>query len=146
MGYLGISYINGIWLVVLGILAAPNLIIAKKPEAKDIIAKMAPYQGWIGAFSAIYGLIQVIRFLTHLNWFQHIPVGSLTWIASGLLQLGLGLLLGIGVIKSFVSSEDAKAKMDEMIAKLAAKQGTLGLFGIIVGLWTIVYLIIGKYW
>jgi len=138
------SYLNGIWLAVLGILAAPNLIISKKPEAKEIIAKMVPYQGWIGAVSAVYGLIQVIRFLTHMSIFQYIPVGALTWLASGLLQLGLGLLLGIGVIKSFVGSEEAKAKMDDMIAKLAPKQGMLGLLGIIVGLWTIVYLVMGK--
>ena len=138
------SYLNGIWLAVLGILAAPNLIIAKKPEAKEIIAKMVPYQGWLGAVSAVYGLIQVIRFLTHMRIFSVVPVGALTWLASGLLQLGLGLLLGIGVIKSFVSSEDAKAKMDDMIAKLAPKQGLLGLLGIIVGLWTIVYLVMGS--
>ena len=138
------SYLNGIWLAVLGILAAPNLIISRKPEAKEIIAKMVPYQGWIGAVSAVYGLIQIIKFLTHMNIFHYIPVGALTWLASGLLQLGLGLLLGIGVIKSFVGSEEAKAKMDDMIAKLAPKQGMLGLLGIIVGLWTIVYLIVGK--
>lgn len=139
------SYLNGIWLVVLGILAAPNLIISKKPEAKEIIAKLVPYQGWLGAVSAVYGLIQIIRFLGQLRWFDAAPIGFISWIAGSVLTLALGLLLGIGVIKSFVSSVDAKAKMDEMIAKLAAKQGKLGLFGIIVGLWIIVYRLIGPF-
>jgi hypothetical protein len=40
------SWFTGLWLALLGILAAPNLIISKKPEAKEIIAKLAPYQGW----------------------------------------------------------------------------------------------------
>ncbi len=139
------NYLNGIWLVVLGILAAPNLIISRKPEAKDIIEKIVPYQGWLGAVSAVYGLIQVIRFLSNMRWFDAAPVVFLTWIVSAVLTLALGLLLGIGVIKSFVSSTDAKAKMDELIAKLAAKQGTMGLLGIIVGIWIIVLRIIGPF-
>lgn len=137
------SYLSGIWLAVLGILAAPNLIISKKPEAKEIIAKMVPYQGWFGAISAIYGVIDIIRFLGRLDWFEYIPIGMITFIVGAVVTLALGLLLGIGVIKSFVGSEDAKAKMDEMIAKLAPKQGTLGLVGIIVGIWIIVYRLLG---
>ena len=31
-----------------GLLAASNLIIARKPNAKDLIDKLTPYQGWIG--------------------------------------------------------------------------------------------------
>jgi hypothetical protein len=137
------SYLSGIWLALLGILAAPNLIISKKPEAKEIIAKMVPYQGWFGAVSAIYGIIDIIRFLGKMRYFDVIPIGFITWIVGAVLTLALGLLLGIGVIKSFVGSEEAKAKMDELIAKLAPKQGTLGLLGIIVGLWIIVYRLLG---
>ena len=96
------SYLSGIWLAVLGILAAPNLIISKKPEAKEIIAKLVPYQGWIGAVSAVYGIIDIIRFLGKLRWFDLMPIGFLTWIVGAVLTLALGLLLGIGVIKSFV--------------------------------------------
>lgn len=137
------SYLSGIWLTVLGIMAAPNLIIAKKPEAKEILDKLVPYQGWFGAVSAIYGIIDIIRFLGRLRWFDIIPIGMLTFIVSAVVTLALGLLLGIGVIKSFVSSEDAKAKMDQLIAKLAPKQGTLGLLGIIIGLWIIIYRLAG---
>jgi len=137
------SYLSGIWLVVLGVLAAPNLVISKKPEAKEILDKLIPYQGWFGAVSAIYGVIDVIRFLGRMRWFDLIPVGMLTFIVGALVTLALGLLLGIGVIKSFVGSDEAKAKMDELIAKLAPKQGTLGLVGLIVGIWIIVYRLAG---
>jgi hypothetical protein len=137
-----VSWFTGLWLAILGVLAAPNLIIAKKPEAKEIIAKMAPYQGWIGAVSAVWGLIKVIQCFRWFSWFSLVPVGVLTMIVSALLTLALGLLLGIGVIKTFVSSEDAKAKMDEMMAKLAPKQGLLGLLGIIVGIWMMLYVLL----
>ncbi len=137
------SYLSGIWLAVLGIMAAPNLIIAKKPEAKETLDKLVPYQGWFGAISAVYGVIDIIRFLGRLDWFEYIPIGMITFIVGAVVTLALGLLLGIGVIKSFVSSPEANAKMDAMIAKLAPKQGTLGLVGIIVGLWIIIYRLAG---
>jgi len=137
------SWFTGLWLALLGILAAPNLIISKKPEAKEIIAKIAPYQGWIGAGSAVWGLIKVFQTFKYFDWFSVIPVGVITMVVSALLTLALGLLLGIGVIKTFVSSEGAKAKIDEMMAKLAAKQGILGLLGIIVGIWMMLYVLLG---
>ncbi len=70
------SWFTGLWLAVLGILAAPNLIIAKKPEAKEIIAKMAPYQGWMGAVSAVWGLIKLIGTFKYFDWFSVIPVAK----------------------------------------------------------------------
>ncbi len=137
------NYLDGIWLAVLGILAAPNLIIAKKPEAKEIIGKMAPYQGWMGAASVVYGVIVIIRFLSNMRFFSVAPIGFISWLASGLLLLALGLLLGVGIIKTFVSAPAAVEKLDLTIAKLAPKQGTLGRAGICVGIWIIVYRIIG---
>ena len=134
------TYIAGIWLTLLGVLAVPSLIISKKPEAKDMFDKIAPFQGWIGVGSAVWGLIQLIRVLTHLQVFDFSFLFGITWLLGALLQLVLGILLGFGVMKTFVSSETAKEKMDSTLAKLAPKQGTFGIAGIIVGLWTIIYL------
>lgn len=134
------SYLTGIWLVLLGLLAVPSLIIAKKPEAKEWFDKVVPFQGWIGVGSAVYGLIQLIRVITNLQVFDFSFLMGITWLAGALLELILGLLLGVGVMKTFISAENAKAKMDETIAKLAPKQGTFGIAGIIVGLWMIIYL------
>ena len=40
--------------IFVGVLGASNLIIAKKPDAKELIAKVAPYQGWIGAMGPVW--------------------------------------------------------------------------------------------
>jgi hypothetical protein len=56
------------------------------------------------------------------------------WLAAGLLQVSLGLLLGVGVMKSFIKDDTAKAKMDQTVIKLAPFQGTLGLVSIAVGI------------
>ena len=40
-----------------GILAASSLIIAKKPNAKELIDKLTPYQGWIGLIHRFQRLV-----------------------------------------------------------------------------------------
>ena len=128
----------GIWLIVLGALAVPSLVIAKRPEAKDLIAKIAPYQGWIGAISAIGGLFGVVQCILALSWVAHWPIWWATWTAGELLQLSLGLLLGVGTLKTFIKNPQAQEKMDQTIAKLSPHQGRLGIAAIGVGIWMII--------
>src|SRR5437773_6893105 len=73
--------VNGIWLAVLGILGASSLIIAKKPDAKELIAKLSPYQGWIGAVSAFWGAYGIISAVMSLGWLAHWPIYWITFLA-----------------------------------------------------------------
>ena len=130
--------INGLWLAVLGVLGASSLIIARKPDAKELIGKLAPYQGWIGAVSAIWGVWGIISSILSLGWLTKWPIYWATFLGDSALQLTLGLLLGVGVIKTFVKDPSANAKMDQTIAKLAPWQGTLGLAAIGLGVWMVV--------
>lgn len=132
------GFIAGIWLLVLGVLGAANLIIAKKPEAKELIGKLAPYQGWIGFVSMIWGVWVIIHAVLNIGWLSLVPIWWISYLASGVIQLLLGVLLGIGVFKSFVKQEQAVEKMDQLVAKLAPYQGTLGLIAIGLGAWTII--------
>jgi hypothetical protein len=130
--------VNGIWLAVLGILGASSLIIAKKPDAKELIAKLSPYQGWIGAVSAFWGAYGIISAVMSLGWLAHWPIYWITFLADAVLSFSLGLLLGVGVLKTFIKNEQANAKMDLTLQKLAPYQGTLGLIAIGTGIWMIV--------
>jgi hypothetical protein len=127
----------GGWLIVLGILGAASLIIAKRPDAKHMIDKVAPYQGWFGAASVFYGIWDLISAVLGMGVMSAGVLGLVFWIlwlAAGLLQISLGLLLGVGVIKSFVKDAAAKGKMDQTVLKLAPFQGTLGIISIAVGI------------
>ncbi|MBI5497587.1 MAG: hypothetical protein HY904_21430 [Deltaproteobacteria bacterium] len=131
--------VAGLWLALLGVLGAASLIIAKKPDAKELIAKVAPYQGWIGAVSALWGVWGIINsILTMGTWLKVVPIFWATFLASSLLQFALGLLLGVGVLKTFIKQPQAVEKMDLMIAKLAPKQGMMGLVAIGVGIWMVI--------
>lgn len=132
------GFVSGIWMAVLGILGAANLIIARKPDAKELIGKIAPYQGWIGAVSALWGIWGIISSILHLGWLSLWPIFWITFLVTALLQAALGLLLGVGVLKTFIKQPQAVEKMDQMVTKLAPMQGTLGLIAIGVGIWMII--------
>lgn len=129
-------------LFVLGLVCSSNLIIARKPDAKDVIAKIAPYQGWIGAVSAVWGAWWLINWVLHAGIMLKVPVIGITWLADSLLLLGLGVLCGIGILKMFIKAPAATEKLDLTVTKLAPFQGILGLAGIAVAVWTILDLYI----
>ncbi|MDQ3036292.1 MAG: hypothetical protein M3Y87_28080 [Myxococcota bacterium] len=130
--------VNGLWLVVLGVLGAASLIVARRPDAKEAIGKLAPYQGWIGAVSALWGIFGIISMVLAIGWLTTSPIYWFTYLADSVLSVGLGLLLGIGVLKTFIKDPTAQSKMDQTITKLAPYQGTLGLAAIGVGCWMMV--------
>ncbi len=130
--------VGGIWLFILGALAAPSLILSKRPDASEILAKFTPYQGWIGAVSALWGVWGIISAVLNLGWLTAAPIFWITFLAVAVVQAGLGLLLGIGVLKTFIKDPTAQAKMDQTIAKLAPKQGLLGVVAMGLGVWMII--------
>lgn len=130
--------VSGAWLTVLGILGASNLIIARKPDARELIAKLAPYQGWIGAVSALWGVWGIISSVLSLGLLAHAPIYWITFLASAVVQAGLGLLLGVGTLKTFVKQPQAMERMDALVTRLTPYQGTMGLVSIGVGVWMIV--------
>ena len=103
-----------------------------------MIAKLAPYQGWIGAISCIWGIWGIITSVLHMGWLTLFPIYWVTYLADSVLSAALGLILGIGVLKSFIKAPQAQAKMDQTLIKLLPYQGNLGLLAIGVGIWMVV--------
>lgn len=129
--------VNGIWLALLGVLAVPSLVLARRPDAAAALGKLAPYQGWMGAVSAFWGVWGIISAVLTLGWLTTYPIYWATALASSVLLAALGLILGIGVMKTFIKQPKAVQKLDETLAKIAPHQGRLGLAGIGVGAWMI---------
>ena len=129
------GFVGGIWLFLLGVLGASGLIISRKPEAKELIDKLVPYQGWMGFVSVWWGFWMII---TSLRWMGLLSKGyALTFLAIGIVQLLLGAILGVGVAKTFVKNKDAQKKITQVVSKLVPFQGTLGLIAIFLGIWGI---------
>ena len=132
--------IYGISLVFLSIVAVPSLILSKKPNAKELLEKIEPYQGWIGLIFCIWGIWGIISAILNLGWLTTAPIWWVTFLAGSVVEAVLGFMLGYGMInKLFLSKNaDAKEKAEQLRGKIAPKQGKLGLLGIAVGVWMII--------
>ena len=125
-----------------GILAASALIIARKPNAKELIDKLTPYQGWIGIvmfFWGVWGILDAVRFMGLLS---QRPLFWIFWLACGVADLLVGFLLGFGLITKYALGKNAaaQARGQQIRAKLAGYQGVFGLFAITMGTLYIVWL------
>lgn len=115
-----------------GLLGAANLIVAKKPNAKELIDKLTPYQGSIGVVLVIWGVVDVIRMVPSLGALSSAPLWMVISLLTALTELGLGFLLGYGLISKYVLSKSPEAleKGQKLRAKLVVYQGPLGLTAI----------------
>ncbi len=132
--------INGILLIVLGLLAVPSLILAKKPNAKELFDKVAPYQGWFGVVFAIWGIWGIISCVLTLNWLATWPILWITLLLVSVVCAGLGFILGYGLIQKYALGKNEKAREagEKLLAKLMPLQGTLGIIAIILGIWGVI--------
>ena len=128
-------------LIVAGALAAASLIVQKQPNARDALAKLVPFQGIIGIILLLWGLWQLIDLLRYFGLLmQFFPITAIAYLASVLVAIGLGILLGYGLIQQYVLSKNADASRsgEAVRAKLSGIQVPLGIAGIGLGIWLIV--------
>ncbi|WP_289041625.1 hypothetical protein [uncultured Zobellia sp.] len=130
----------GIALVLLSIVAVPSLLLSKKPNAKELLSKIEPYQGWIGLVFCFWGVWGIITAILNLGWLSSAPIWWATFLAGNLVSAALGFMLGSGLINKLLlsNSQAARVRAEELRAKIAPKQGKLGILGIVVGSWMIV--------
>src|ERR1044071_10024950 len=118
------------WIVTLlvlidgGAIAAANLIVAKQPNAKQMIDKLTPYQGMIGIVllaTGLWGLIHVVR---GLGVFSLAPLAMTLALAASVMMIALGFLLGFSMISRYALSgnADAMAKGEAIRTKIAVYQ------------------------
>ena len=132
--------IYGIILIILGVLAAPSILLSRRPDAQEMLDKITPYQGWIGLVYFFWGIWVTIRTILAMGLLKYAPIWWVTKLASGVMETILGFLLGYILINQYVLSnnEEAAAKGKEMIQKLRPMQTKLGFIGIVLGIWVIV--------
>lgn len=122
-------------LIVAGILAASGFIIARKPDAKQLIDKLVPFQGFIGVALLAWGVIDLLRVLGHLKEIgliaDHYPLYSISVYAGVAAEVLLGFLLGMPLIAKWIPGESAaEQRAMEMQRKVVPYQTILGFIGI----------------
>jgi hypothetical protein len=133
--------INALVLIAGGILAASGLIVAKKPDAKQLIDKLVPYQAIIGVALLALGILNLLRWLgTVFSMISHIPLFGISILAMIVTSILLGFLFGMPQIAKWMPGQGgAEQKGMALSAKLAPFQGLLGIIGIVAGLLMVLY-------
>ena len=134
-----------------GCLASSSFILAKKPNAKDLFAKVAPYQGTIGVIMFLWGVWEVLDVVMHMDIFLMLfaftitwKITAVVWIVTALVCLVLGFLLGFGMITAFAAKKSpaAAAKSEQIMKKLAPHQTWLGFVAIGCSIWWILFQVV----
>jgi hypothetical protein len=114
-----------------------SLIVKKQPNAKELLDKLVPYQGWIGLVVCVWGVWTLIRVLMNISPLLHYPIWLATFIATGVLEAALGFVLGYALISKYAlsSSPEAAVKGEQVRQKLVGIQIPLGLAGAALGVW-----------
>lgn len=132
-------------LIIAGALAIPSMIAKKQPNAGEALAKLVPYQGIIGVILLLWGLWMLIGDVLLSGYFglflRFFPVWGLIYLATIIVSIGLGALLGYGLIAKYALSGNADAARSgaAVHAKLASVQVPLGIAGIVLGILMFVF-------
>jgi hypothetical protein len=128
---IAMGLLHGLFLLVVGALGAAT-VVARDRRGARVLTELEPYRGWIGVISAVLGawrMFWVLLELPGLRWFNH-------WLLRAVdaaLLLSLGLVLGVGIFRSWMKNPHAQATLDGWTRKLQPYREKLGLTALVLG-------------
>jgi hypothetical protein len=136
MGYVIIAL-----LIAGGLLAASSLILSKKPEAKEMLNTLVPFQAGIGVALLVFGVLNLLRMLgSMMHFFQQAPLYGLAMYGSFFVAILLGFFFGMPLIAKLIPGDSpAEQKASEMAKKVAPFQTILGVLAIGLALLFLVF-------
>lgn len=116
-----------------GLLALSGLIVAKRPDAGEKLAKLAPYQGSIGITMFGWGVWELIQCVLNVSLLGHAPLLYVFWLLMAIADFTVGLLLGFGMISTYAFRGNAMAiergnALRSSLVKFQAPLGGLAIF------------------
>jgi len=134
-----IFWISTLMLLVLGLFAAADRLVAWRPDARGFVESVRPAQGWVGLVGVVFGLWAVIYQVLHIGLIQ---VNVLSWViflAVGVLCVALGFILSFTLLGGLLSRSDAtKQKAGELYDRLAPWRPSLGMTAISTAILSVV--------
>lgn len=112
-----------------GIIAISPLIVSRRPDAAEMLGKVAAYGGWIGICVFCWGVREIVFAVLGIGLLSSHPLTWIFWLAAGIADFGVGLLLGFGLISKYALSKNAEAmkRGEQVRARLAPFQALLGI-------------------
>ncbi|MCH2042886.1 MAG: hypothetical protein MK212_02005 [Saprospiraceae bacterium] len=136
---MGLGFVLPILAILVGVLSLSNLIIERRPNAKEIIEKIAKYQAAIGLAAALISLLSLmsINVILRMSFFDML----LTFVCMGACLVA-GFILGFPLIQSFVLTdlgEEAEEKGEAIRKKLLPYHALAGLLALGTGVYVFIF-------
>ena len=121
-----------------GLIAASSLIVAKKPNAQDLLDKLTPFQGWIGVVLTFWGVWGIIQSILNLG---SLGIGWTIGLAVSAVQFIVGFLLAYSLISKYLleKNEIAKEKGQQLRQKLIKYQVPAGVILVVLGVLSLLF-------
>lgn len=134
--------LSAIIAIIGGIVAASSLVVAKKPNAKELLNKLTTYQGWIGIVLVIWGAKDLIGVISNMGVVTEFFITWVIGLTMSLVKLIVGFLLGFSLISKYLleKSKEAKRKGSVLRTQLTTFQIPTGLMLTVLGILYIVLL------
>ena len=143
-------FIGPLALIVGALVCLSSFIIAKKPEAKELFDKIAPYQGFLGVGLLAWGVYDLLTYLIEKpfgdkSWFSlyldYDKVGAIGLLGYVICEILIGFMLGFGLIATWIPGEGSAEKGAVKIQKkLLGFSLPIGVVGIVCAiLWLVKY-------
>lgn len=134
--------INALLLILGGILATAGLIVAKKPEARQLIDKLVPFQVLIGVALLVLGVVNLLRHLGGglVSAISQHPIFGMTQLALCVMSILLGILFGMPqILKSLQGNAQAEQRALQVMAQIVPYQIFIGGIGLVAAVLAIAY-------
>jgi len=128
----------GCFLVILSVLAVPNLFASNKEELTVFFKKLLLYQGWIGLIVCILGAIGFVQCVLKIA-VEGKPILWLTELLCTAALATIGFLLSYNLIYMLFLSKSKKSEenLNRMLSRIMPLQGKIAIFGAIIGIWSV---------
>lgn len=126
--------------VIAGLLAASSVVIKKLPNAADLIQKIKPYEGFIGAAALVLGLLGLFN-ITFRAGILYAAV-SISGVSACIV---MGFLLGYPVLQDLLLdelSEETRKKSEDLYDKLTPYKIIAGLVALFTGIYSLFFMIV----
>ncbi len=121
-------WLTVVTLILAGALACSTLILGKRPDAKALMDKLAPFEGIIGCVALGIGLWNLIDTIPNIGSVFKSVIGIIAFLGT-LSLIGVGFLLAMSIIGKFLGPTGAA-----IASKLAPFKILMGIICIALGI------------
>lgn len=127
-------------LIACGLLAAANWILGRRPDAKVVYDKVAPYGGIMGITLLVIAILYLIKYVLPHPVLTFTTFAGLIALATLVDAILLGFLLGFGLLSAWFGSKSPEALEQgrELRARLVRLQIPLGFVGVALGIYSLI--------